>query len=226
MKIVIFGATGMVGRGALLEALDSSMVDTVLTVGRKEAEIAHPKLQQILHSDFENFEAIADQLTDLDACLWCLGVSSAGMSEEDYTRITYDFALNAAKELLAKNPEMRFCFVSGAGADSSEKGCTMWARVKGKTENDLMKMPFKEVVIFRPAFIKAERGSKPRGALYGIMYAIFGVFSPIFRAFGGATSTTEVGQAMVLAAAGESTKQMLDSRDINSLAARMKEVVS
>ncbi len=226
MKVAIFGATGMVGLGVLLEALDSSMVDAVVTIGRKKADVSHPKLKQIIHSDFENFDPIAADLAGLDACLWCLGISSAGLSEKDYTRITYDFTMEAARVLLAQNPEMRFCFVSGAGADSSEKGRSMWARVKGKTENDLIKMPFKEVVVFRPAFIKAERGSQPRGTLYRVMYAIFGLFSPIFRAFGGATSTTEVGKAMVLAAAGESTKQILDSKDINALAARMREVIS
>lgn len=223
MNIVLFGATGMIGRGVLLESLDSTEVTSVLSVGRRTIDLEHPKLQQITHSDFEDFSTVADRFSNLDACMWCLGVSSAGMDEKAYTRVTHDFTMAAARVLLEQNPEMRFCFVSGAGADSSEASRTMWARVKGKAENALMKTDFKEVIIYRPAFVKAQRGSKPRGALYQVMYAIFGVFSPIFRRLGQATSTIEMGRAMIAGAMGLSEKQILDSPDINALAARLTE---
>lgn len=220
MNIVIFGASGMIGWGVLLEALDSPAVTRVLSVGRRTLDIEHPKLRQIVHEDFEDFGSVADELTDIDACLWCLGTSAAGLDEAAYTRITYDFTMAAAKILHARSPDLRFCFVSGAGTDDTEKGRTMWARVKGKTENALRRVGFREVILFRPALIKPMRGAKPRGALYRIMYAIFGVLSPLLRVLGMATSTVEVGRSMVAAAQGKSSQPVLDSNDINALAAR------
>lgn len=219
MNVIIFGATGMIGRGVLLEALDSPAITQVISVSRRPSGVSHDKLVEIEHSDFTDFSPIADRLTNLDACFWCLGISVAGLDEAAYTRITHTFTLAAAAILKAQNPEMSFCFVSGAGTDSSESGSTMWARVKGKTENDLKKMNFPTTVLFRPAFIKPMRGSKPSGTLYTVLYAIIGIFSPLFRAFGRGTSTVEMGKAMIAAAQGKATQEILDSSDINDLAA-------
>lgn len=221
MKVLIFGATGMVGYGVLRELLDSPSVTRVVSIGRRTIDLSNPKLAQIVHTDFEDFAPIADQLTGLDACMWCVGISSAGLSEEQYTTITHTYTLAAATLLVKANPAMRFCFVSGAGADSSASGRTMWARVKGMTENALMDLNFKDVIIFRPGFIKAQRGSQPRGSLYKAMYAIFGLFAPIFRVFGAATSTTEMGKAMLAAAQGKAQKRILGSADINDLALKV-----
>ncbi len=220
MKVLIFGATGMVGYGVLLELIDSPSVERILSIGRRTLDIENPKLQQIVHTDFENFEGLADQLNGFDACMWCLGISSAGLSEEKYRTITYAYTMAAAELLYRLNPAMRFCFVSGEGADSTASGRSMWARVKGMTENALIGMGFQEVIIFRPGFIKAQRGSQPRGALYKAMYAIFGLLSPVFRLMGAATSTTEMGKAMIAAAQGKAEKQILRSSDINALAAK------
>ncbi|MCP5071483.1 MAG: NAD(P)H-binding protein [bacterium] len=218
MNVVIFGATGMVGRGVLLESLDDTRVQRVVVVGRRSLEIDHPKLREIIHRDFENFTEIADDLRGLDACFWCLGVSAAGLDEAKYTTITHDYTLAAARVLQAENPKMRFCFVSGSGADETEQSSMMWARIKGKTENALREVGFSQVVVFRPAFIRAMRGSKPRGALIRVAYAVFGAFGPIIRVFGGATSTVEIGKAMVAVAAGASAESRLDSTAINQLA--------
>ncbi|MEM8486673.1 MAG: epimerase [Bacteroidota bacterium] len=220
MNVLIFGATGMVGYGVLLELIDSPAVARILSIGRRTLDIEAPKLEQLVHTNYENFDAIADKMTGFEACMWCIGVPSAGLTEEKYTTITYAYTMAAAKVLVKQSPDMRFCFVSGEGADSSESGRSMWARVKGKAENALIALPFKEVVIFRPGFIKAERGSKPRGALYKTMYAIFGVLAPVMRWFGAATSTTEIGKAMIAAAQGKAEKQILRSVDINALATR------
>ena len=221
LNVVIFGATGMVGRGVLLEALDSPSVGKILSVSRRPSDVAHPKLRQQLHDDFEHFDALGNQLSGLDACFWCLGATSAGKDEATYTRITYDFTMAAAKVLHEKNPDMRFCFVSGAGTDDTESGRVMWARVKGKAENALKRLGFREVIIFRPALIKPMRGCLPSGRLNRAMYTFFGFFAPLLRPFGMATSTVEIGRAMVAAALGRSERQVLDSREINRLALKV-----
>jgi len=220
MNIVIFGPTGMVGQGALLEALDHPDVEHVLSVTRKSTGVKHAKHRELIHDDFVNYDAIADRMTGFDACFWCLGISSVGLNEAAYTLITHDFTMAAAKVLRERNPEMIFCFVSGSGADSSEKGRIMWARVKGKTENDLQRLGFRDVAVFRPAMIQPMRGVEPRGNLKW-MYAMFGVVYPIIRALGGATSTVEMGKAMIAAAQGKADEKLLDSKGINRLAARL-----
>lgn len=218
MRVVIFGATGMVGRGVLLECLDSPTIDDVLVVGRRPLDMAHPKLAERIHEDFSDLSALESKLRGLDACFWCLGVSAAGLGEERYTEITYDYTMAAARVLLANNPELRFCFVSGAGADGTQKGRAMWARVKGKTENALRAMSFKEVVIFRPAAIRPMRGSRLRGFLYRSIYLLMFPFMPLLRLLGAATSTVEIGRAMIAAGQGKANRPMLTSRDINQLA--------
>ncbi|MCA9539737.1 MAG: NAD(P)H-binding protein [Myxococcales bacterium] len=219
MRVILFGASGMIGRGVLLEALDSPVITEVISVGRRPVDVEHAKLRQIEHADFEHFEALADDFTGLDACFWCLGVQSAGLDEAAYSRITYAYTMAAARVLRERSPGLRFCFVSGAGTDATEKGRTMWARVKGRTENALSAMGFADVIHFRPALIRPMRGSKPRGTAYVITYAILGVFMPLFRLFGGATSTVEIGRAMIAAAQGKSEQKVLDSPAINRLAA-------
>src|SRR5713101_9285903 len=151
MRIVIFGASGMVGQGALRECLRDPEVEQVVSIVRAPTGTTHEKLREIVHKNFLDFTPIENQLTGLTACLYCLGVASTGTKEEDYTGITYDFTIAAATTLLKLNPDMSFVFVSGAGADSTEHGGTMWARVKGKTEKTLLAMPFRSIYVIRPA---------------------------------------------------------------------------
>ncbi len=150
IKAILFGATGMVGEGVLLEALKYENVESVLVIGRRSCKVTNVKLKEIIHNNFFDYSTIEDQLKGYNACYFCLGVSSVGMTEKDYTRITYDLTMQAATTLSRLNPNMTFCYVSGTGTDSTEKGKMMWARVKGKTENDLAKLPFKAVYMFRP----------------------------------------------------------------------------
>jgi hypothetical protein len=179
IKTVIFGATGMVGEGVLHVSLNNINVESVLVIGRKSCGVQHPKLRELVHADFFNFSHVESEMIGYNACYFCLGVSSVGMNEHDYTKTTYDLTLHAAATLSHLNPDMTFCYVSGEGTDSSEKGRSMWARVKGKTENDLTKLPFKAVFNFRPGFIRPIKGmkntlafAKPLGALYPLLKAL------------------------------------------------------
>ncbi|MEL6179717.1 MAG: epimerase [Myxococcota bacterium] len=215
MRIVIFGASGLIGQGVLLQALDHPGVECVVSVGRRTLDIDHPKLQQIEHQDFRDFSACAQELQGLDACFWCLGTSSGGMSEADYTRITLDFTIAAAKVLREQSPEICFCFVSGAGTDDTEKGRMMWARVKGKAENTLRRMGFRRLHLFRPGFIQSLRGVSSRGRLTRTMIA--GLY-PLMARLGMATTNTAIGDAMLAIAAGGSAPEVLDSKAINRLA--------
>ncbi|MGH8447301.1 MAG: NAD(P)H-binding protein, partial [Solimonas sp.] len=158
MKIVLFGATGMVGAGTLRLCLQAADVEQVLVVGRTPVGQQHPKLRELLRADLHDYGDVEQQLAGYDACFFCLGVSSAGMSEADYTRITYDLTMAAATTLAGLNPQMSFIYVSGAGTDSSERGGSMWARVKGRTENALQALPFKAVYLFRPGVIQPLHG--------------------------------------------------------------------
>ncbi len=160
IKAIITGATGMVGEGVLMESLLHPDVEKVLVINRDPAVLSHPKLTEILHTDFFDLSPIADKLTGYNACFFCLGVSSVGMNEEKYYSLTYTLTMHMAEILARQNPEMTFCYISGAGTDSTEKGRLNWARVKGKTENDLMKLPFKKVFAFRPGFMLRCKRSK------------------------------------------------------------------
>lgn len=153
LRVIITGATGMIGEGVLYESLHHPEVEEVLVIARKSCGYSHPKLTEIIHSDFQDFSSISNRLKGYNACYYCIGVTSLGRNEAEYTKFTYTMTMNLASLLAEHNPEMTFCFISGAGTDSSEKGRTMWARVKGKTENDLMKLPFKRVYNFRPGGI-------------------------------------------------------------------------
>ena len=220
MRVVLFGATGMVGSGVLLECLDSPRVDSVLVIGRSSTGVSHPKVREIIHSDFLEFKTIRGELTGADACFFCLGVSSAGMREDDYRRLTYDVTLAAANALLAESPQLTFIYVSGEGTDSSERGRIMWARVKGKTENALLAMPFKAAYMFRPGFIHPLRGVRSKTAAYQLMYSLAGWIYPVLSRLAPAhTSTTiAVGRAMIEVAADGYPKKILGSREINALA--------
>ena len=220
MKVVIFGASGMVGSGVLLECLDSPEVSRVIVVGRTPTGRTHDKLTEIEHGDFLDFSTIEDELKDLDACFWCLGISAAGLSEEKYTRITYDFTKAAAETLLRLNPKITMCFVSGMGTDSSEKGRQMWARVKGRAENLLLGMGFERAIMFRPAAIQPTRGIKSKTLLYRIVYIMMTPLWPLSRLVAGkwVTNGVVIGRAMIHAAQHGAPKDILESPDINALA--------
>jgi uncharacterized protein YbjT (DUF2867 family) len=219
MKVVLFGATGMVGQGVLRECLLDSGVETVLAVGRSSSGQRHAKLREIVHDNFLDFSSIESELTGFDACFFCLGVSSVGMSEERYRHLTYDITLAAAKTLSRLNPQMVFVYVTGRGTDSTEQGRLTWARVKGKTENDLLKLPFKAAYMFRPAGIQPLHGVRSKTAWVQAIYAVTAPLlsllnrtSPQFM-----TTTEQVGRAMIKVARDGFPRPVLESEDINRL---------
>ena len=219
MKVILLGASGMVGQGVLRECLLDPEVASVLSITRSRAGPQSPKLHEILHRDFLNFSAIEAELTGFDACFFCLGVSSAGTSEEDYRRITYGFTMAAAETLVRANPQMTFIYVSGAGTDSSERGRTMWARVKGQTENALLRLPFKAAYMFRPAAIIPMHGIKSRTKVYRVFYALFGPVLLLLKSLLPAyvTTTEKVGRAMLAVAKRGAPQRILENSDINKL---------
>lgn len=219
MNVLIFGATGMVGQGVLRECLQDTGVNLVKTIGRSPTGVVNVKLREIIHKDLLDYRIIEPELTDLDACFFCLGITSAGMSESDYERVTYAIPLAAAQTLSRLNPRMTFIYVSGAGADSSEKGRIMWARIKGKAENALRRIPFKAVYSFRPAFIQPLHGIQSRTPAYRVFYKLSEPLLPILRrAFPAYVLTTEtIGRAMLRAVRTGAPRPVLESRDINAL---------
>ncbi|MET8643070.1 epimerase [Streptomyces sp. NPDC004675] len=221
MNVVVFGASGMVGHGVLRACLLDPSVTRVLVVGRSPLGISHPKLQEIVHHDFTDLSALAERLTGLDACFYCLGITSAGRGEAAYTRITYDFTLAAALVLSANNPGLTFTYVSGEGTDSSENGRTMWARVKGRTENALFALPM-NAYMFRPGYIQPLHGAVSRTRVYRLGYALTSWLYPLLRrvAPGHTTTTDHLGRAMLaLTRPGTTAGRILYSRDINRLGA-------
>lgn len=219
MPVILFGASGMVGQGVLRECLLDPEVTSVLSIVRSSTGQQHPKLREIVHKDFFDFSSIESELSGLDACFFCLGVSSAGMSDEKYRRVTYDIAVAAARTLVKLNPNMTLVFISGAGTDSSERGRVMWARVKGQTENALLCLPFKAAYMFRPGVIVPLHGIKSRTLLYRIPYLILAPILPLLkRLFPKYVTTTEkLGRAMLTAAKRGAPKKVLESADINNL---------
>lgn len=215
LKVIITGATGMVGEGVMQECIANPKVEKILLVNRKPSGVVHPKVTEILHNNFSDISPIVDQLKGYDACYFCLGVSSIGMKEEAYYAVTYTLTLNFAGSLAAVNPGMTFCYVSGAGTDSSEKGRVMWARVKGKTENDLTKLSFKGVYNFRPAFMKATKGAKNVNSLYKILSFLF-IFRSIFPNY--FLTLEQVGKAMINIAINGYSKHVIEVKDIAILA--------
>jgi uncharacterized protein YbjT (DUF2867 family) len=219
MKVLVFGATGMVGQGVLRECLLDPGVEQVQTVGRTPTGIHHPKLREIVHRDLSNYTEIEAELSGFDACFFSLGVSSAGMKAEVYERITYGITMAAAETLCRLNPQMKFFYVSGAGTDSTEHGRTMWARVKGRTENALLRLPFAAAYMFRPGLIQPMHGESPKAAVYQALYTIARpLLSLLRRAFPNYVLTTEeIGQAMLIVTRRGYPKHILEIRDIRAV---------
>jgi len=212
IKAIITGSTGMVGEGVLHECLLHPMVESVLVINRKPCGVSHPKLKEINHSDFYNFAAIEGQLAGYNACYFCLGTTSVGKKPDEYYKITYTLTLNFAETLARLNKDITFCYVSGAGTDSSEKGRVAWARVKGKTENDLMKLPFKQALAFRPGFIKPTPGLHNANPMYKYVNWLF----PIGRALypNGFCTLRELGLAMINSTLNGTASKVIDGKEI------------
>jgi len=221
MKVLLFGATGMIGQGVLRECLRDPGVSQVVALVRKPSGQAHAKLREIVHGDFFDYSAIEAVLTGLDACFFCLGVSAAGLPEVDYQRLTYDLTLAGAETLARLNPAMTFVYVSGAGTDSTERGRTMWARVKGRTENALRRLPFQAVYLFRPGLIQPLYGIRSRTAWYQAIYTVLGPCFPLLRRlFPKAILTTEeLGRAMLRVARDGAPSPVLEAADLIALGA-------
>ena len=215
IKAIVFGATGMVGEGVLHEALKDPEVESVLVVGRRSCEVKHEKLQEVLHSDFFNYSALEHRLAGYTACLFCLGVSSVGKDEKEYTRLTYELTMQAAKTLSKLNPAMTFCYISGAGTDSSEKGRAMWARVKGKTENDLAELPFKAVYSFRPGFIRPTKGLKNAFFFSKVISYGYPVLKILFSKY--ICTLEDLGRSMIQACQEGYPTNILECNDIAKL---------
>src|SRR5450755_15167 len=215
MNVLLFGATGMVGQGVLRECLLADDVEVVQTVGRSAGGAQNPKLREVVHEDLWRYDGIAQQLAGFDACFFCLGVTSSGMKEADYERVTYGMTVAAAEILSRLNPRMTFIYVSGAGTDSSERGRSMWARVKGKTENALLRLPF-AAYMFRPGIIQPLFGVKSKTKLYNVFYTIAKPVLPVLKmVFSNSVLTTQqVGLAMLEVARHGYAKRTLETRDI------------
>ena len=221
MKVIVFGATGMIGQGVLRECLLDGGVERVLAVGRAPTGQKHDKLVELVHADLFDLSPIEQKLSGYDACFFCLGVSAAGMSEAAYTRVTYELTLAVANTLARLNPAMTFVYVSGTGTDGSERGRSMWARVKGRTENALMRLPFKAAYMFRPGFVQPRNGIVSKTRLYRVIYSLVGWMYPVWKLLfpGFVTTTDQVGRAMLNVARGGAPAAVLENRDINAAAA-------
>lgn len=216
IKAIITGSTGMVGEGVLHECLNSTDVEQVLIINRKPSGISHPKLKEIIHSNFFDFSTIESQLNGYNACYFCLGVSSVGMKEEQYTQMTYELTMKVATTLSRLNTGMTFCYVSGAATDSTEKGKSMWARVKGKTENDLMKLPFKKAYMFRPGYMHPTPGLKNTLKYYKYFSWLYPILKPFMSKY--MSTLAELGQAMINVTLKGYDKNILEVVDIVKLA--------
>ena len=215
IRAIITGATGMVGEGVLHECLMHPAVESILVINRKPCGVTHPKLKEIIHADFFDLSAKEPELTGFNACYFCAGVSSVRMKEPEFTRLTYALTLHVAETLSRLNHDMVFCYVSGSGTDSSEKGRMMWARVKGKTENDLMKLPFRGVYAFRPGFMLPTKGLKNVLPSYKYVTWLYPALRQLFPNFLGTLS--EVGKAMIHVTLRGYNKHVLEVRDIREL---------
>lgn len=218
-KVIITGATGMVGKGVLLECLDHDYISEVLVIGRNPLGMKHPKLRELIHKDFTNFSEVRSQIAGFDACFFCMGISAAGLKEEQYKQITCDFTLGLAKTLFEINQKMTFNYVSGEGTDTSEKGRMMWARVKGKTENDLLKLGFAQAFMFRPGAIIPLRGIKSRTKSYQFMYDYFMWLVKLIKliAPNSVVNTTQIGLAMINSMLNGYPEKILKPKDILKL---------
>ncbi|WP_201978604.1 NAD-dependent epimerase/dehydratase family protein [Hymenobacter rubidus] len=216
IRAILTGATGMVGEGVLLECLQNPSVEHVLVLTRKPTGRSHPKMTELLVPDLANLSAVENQLTGYNACFFCAGISSVGISKEEYERITHDLTLAVAETLVRLNPDMTFIYVSGAGTDSSEKSSQHWARVKGRTENELLALPFHAAYMFRPGFMKATEGQHNMLKWYGAIAWLYPLARRLAPNF--VSTLQEVGQAMINAADFGYSKPVLEVRDIVALA--------
>jgi len=218
MKVVITGSTGMVGKAVLLECIDDIRVTEVLLINRTPIDKSHPKVKEVIHKDFMDFTAIQEQMIGYDLCCHCMGVSSAGMSEEQYSKLTFGITEALATTLHRLKPDMVFNYVSGTGTDSTEKGGTMWARIKGKTENMILQKGFKDAYMFRPGIILPERGIKSKTSLYNIFYVIARPIFPLLRMVKSITTTTKIGKAMINTYFYPQPLKHLEGKNINEMA--------
>jgi uncharacterized protein YbjT (DUF2867 family) len=220
MKIILLGATGMIGQGVLREALTDPTVEHVLSIGRTPTGQQHDKLEELAPPDLAELSAYQSKLAGYDACLFCLGVSSGGLSEEAYRKITLELTVAVARVLCAANPAMSFLYISGKGTDSTEKGRSMWARVKGQTENALLALPFKSVYMLRPGAIQPQHGIRSKTRSYRVMYALLWPFLVALRPVlpNTITTTDRLSRAMLRIAREGTGKRILETRDINALA--------
>ena len=216
ISVIITGASGMVGEGVLHECLNSDQVARVLVVGRRSCQVTHPKLTEVLTTDFFNLEAIQPSLRGYDATFFCLGVSSVGMKEPEYTRLTHTLTTNFATAVATENPGSVFCYISGAGTDSSEKGRSMWARVKGRTENDLQKMNFRKAYCFRPGYIHPIPGMKFTLPMYRYVDWAWPIFRTLFPNY--CSTLQQIGRAMINTVSHGPEQHVLEVKDINKLA--------
>src|SRR5688500_2868833 len=219
MNVLILGATGMVGQGVLRECLLDDGVERVVTLGRTPTGQAHPKLREIVHDDLLHLTNVEDRLRDLDACFYCLGASAAGLSEAEYSRINYDITLAVAETLVRLDPDITFVYVSGTGTDSTERGRVMWARVKGRTENALLRLPFRAAYMLRPGVIIPMHGARSKTRLYRVFYTVLGPLLPAVKAlFPQSVITTEhLGRVMLRLARSGYSKRVLEAADLASL---------
>lgn len=216
LNVILTGATGMVGEGVLYECLNHHSVESVLVIGRKPCEISHSKLKEIILNDLTDLTQVENQLSGYNTCFFCLGTSSIGKKETEYYKITYTLTLNFAETLSDINPEMIFCYISGSGTDSTEKGKLKWARIKGKTENDLVKLPFKKVYNFRPAYLQPTKGLKNTLSYYKYiswLYPLLNIITP-----GYVSKLSQLGRAMINTAIFDYEKNILEVTDINKIA--------
>lgn len=216
IKAIITGATGMVGEGVLHECLLHPEVESVLVINRKPCGVKHEKLKEIIHKDFFDLSSIEEELKGYNACYFCAGVSSIGKKENEYKRITYDLTMHFARTLLKLNPDMTFCYVSGAGTDGAESGRIMWARIKGKTENDLLKLGFKDAYMFRPGYIQPIKGLRNANKAYKLFAPLYPVWKAFFPKY--VVALEELGKAMINVSLYGDPKKILECEDIVKIA--------
>lgn len=218
IRAIITGSTGMVGKGVLLECLESDAVESVLVINRTSLQMQHPKLKEIIHQNFLDLASIKSEFKGYNACFHCMGISSLGIIEEQYIKFTYDLTSEFVNVLYAENPDLVFNYVSGAGTDSTEKGSSMWARVKGKTENMVLGKGFKDAYAFRPGAIIPEKGVKSKAAWINTLLIIMRPLFPLMKGMKSVTTTSKIGQAMINSISESTANKLLEAQDINRMA--------